>query len=206
MKRSLTCMAALAGTCIAGAALANNAMVEDALKSRPDLSVFYQALANTGVLSELREGQPYTVFAPTNAAFARITRDQYPCFYSSDCKAQVAEVLRRHIVPGEKHLSDMNPQGGIMSMFSIDGQHIVAGEPEKDKFAVDGQNVISENQLMGGDIYKIDGVMASNRVMAQFVAPRILVVHASGTDLPPATPAGKIVTVTTTDATTPIPY
>lgn len=207
MKHSVLGITALASCLsIAGLAQANNATVEEALKNRPDLSVFYEGLMSTGVLSELKEGQPYTVFAPTNEAFARITKERYPCFYSTECRPQVAELLRRHIVPGEKHLNDMNPQGGVMSLFTIDGQHVVANEPEKDRFTVDGRNVTSENQLLGGDLYKIDGVMANGRDMAQFVAPQILVVHAAGTDLPPASPPGKVITVTKTYTTSPIPY
>ncbi len=207
MNRSILGMAALVGTfAFAAAAHANNTTIENALKSRPDLSTFYNGLASTGVLNELKENESYTVFAPTNEAFSKISQQKYPCFYSATCNAQVAQILRKHIVPGEKHLRDMNSQGGVLSLFSIDNQHIVASEPNKDSFQVDGSTVISENQLLGSDLYKIDGVMVSDRDMAQFVAPEILVVHAAGSDLPPAVPPGKIVTVTTTDKTTPIPY
>lgn len=209
MKHSLISLAALLSTvALATGAQANNATVEDAIKSRPDLSVFYDGLVSTGIFNELKEGQPYTVFAPTNDAFAKITREQYPCFYTTECKAQVAAILRKHIVPGEKHLADINPQsGGVLSLFSVDNQHISAAEPTKEKFTVDGAKVLSENQLLGGEIYRIDEVLASERDLAQFVAPSVVVVHAPGTDLPPATPPGKIVTVTTTTAAThPIPY
>jgi uncharacterized surface protein with fasciclin (FAS1) repeats len=206
MKRSLFSIAALSGVLAAGTALANNSTVENALKDRPELSTFYNGLLSTGVLAELKEGQPYTVFAPTNEAFAKLPVEQYPCFYSADCKAQVAEIFRRHIVPGERHLSDINPQGGVYSMFSIDDQHLTASEPNKDHFKVDGKNVISENQLLGGELYRIDGVLASDRDMAQFVAPTVVMVHEQGSDLPPRVPAGKVVTLTTSDATTPIPY
>jgi len=191
---------------VAGEAQANNSTVENALKKRPDLSTFYEELASTGVLSELSETQPYTVFAPTNEAFSKLPASQYPCLYSVDCKAQVAEILRKHIVPGEKHLEDINPQGGIYSMFSIDNQHIIASEPNKDSFTVDGRHVLSENQLLGSILYKIDGVMARQRDLVQFEAPMIVMAHQPGTDLPPMVPAGKVITLTTTNATTPIPY
>jgi len=91
-------------------------------------------------------------------------------------------------------------------MFSIDNQHIIASEPNKDLFTVDGRHVLSENQLLGGILYKIDGVMARNRDMVQFEAPRIVMVHQPGTDLPPMVPPGKVIILSTTDATTPIPY
>jgi len=107
---------------IASTAQANNSTVENALKRRPDLSTFYEELASTGILSELSENQPYTVFAPTNEAFSKLPASQYPCFYSAECKAQVAEILRKHIVPGEKHLEDISPKGGYL-------QHVQHRQP-----------------------------------------------------------------------------
>ena len=207
MKYPIIGIAAFAGgLAIAVAAQANNTTVENALKSRPELSTFYKGLVSTGVLNELHEEQSYTVFAPTNDAFAKLPESKYPCFYSAACKGQVAEVFRRHIVPGEMHLSDVNSQGGIYSMFSIDGQHVVGSEPNKNQFTVDGKNVLNENQLLGSELYELDGVLARERDIVQFEEPAILVVHEPGTDLPPRTPEGKIVTITTVDRTTPIPY
>jgi uncharacterized surface protein with fasciclin (FAS1) repeats len=181
------------------AAYAGNSTVENALRDRPDLSMFYQGLVSTGVINELKEDQSYTVFAPTNDAFAKLPVDQYPCFYSQICKPEVAEILRNHIVPGEKHLSDIGTHvGGIMSMFAIDEQHIIGSEPYKDSYAIDGHKVLSENQLLGSGsvLYRVDGVLATPREMATFEAPVVAMVHVPGSDLPPRIPDGTIVTVT----------
>ena len=184
--------------CVASPAMARNTVVEDALRSRPDLSSFYQGLVSTGVINELQEGKSYTVFAPTNEAFARLSPAEYPCFYSVECRQDVAQVLRNHIVPGEKHVADLSEgnarQAGIMSLFSINDHHIIASEPYRGTYEVNGQAIVSENQLAGGVLYKVDGVLASQRDMAEFIAPKVVV---AGTDLPPRTPAGTVVTVTT---------
>ncbi len=71
----------------APAARANNSHVEAAIQSFGDLSMFYQALLNTGVINELREDQHYTVFAPTNNAFSAIHPQTYPCFYAVECRS-----------------------------------------------------------------------------------------------------------------------
>ena len=177
---------------------ANNAVVENALKSRPELSVFYEGLVSTGVINELQEGQSYTIFAPTNAAFAKLPPSEYPCFYAVACKAQVADILRTHIVPGEKHLSDIGREpGGIMSLFTIDRKHITANNPSRDRYEVDGNMVLSESQLNGSILYRLNGVLATPREMVQFTVTPVTVVHAVGSDLPPRVPEGKIVTITT---------
>ena len=71
-------------------ALATNSNVESVLQSHGDLSLFYQALHNTGVADELKEDGEYTIFAPTNTAFAEIQPHEYPCFYSAQCRDKVA--------------------------------------------------------------------------------------------------------------------
>ncbi len=194
MLRNLAVLTALTAL-TATAAEAGNSTVENALKSRDDLSLFYAGLVNTGVINELQEGQSYTVFAPTNEAFAKLPQSQYPCFYSAECKGQVAEILRNHIVPGEKHLSDIGTQaGGIMSMFSIDNRHVIGSEPSRGSYAVDGEKVLSENQLFGSILYRVDGLIATPRELAVLTpAP---VIRVSSTGLPPRVPEGTVVSIT----------
>ena len=66
--------------------------------------MFYQALLNTGVASELNENTEYTVFAPTNAAFTEIQPRAYPCFYSAQCRDGTGGCLAQsHRSPQRKH-------------------------------------------------------------------------------------------------------
>ena len=144
--------AALIGTVLSGfavSATAGNSAVENALRSDPSLSMFYRGLVSTGVINELKENQSYTVFAPTNDAFAQLPVDKYPCFYSEACKPEVAEVLRNHIVPGEKQLGDIGMSthsSGTMSMFSLNDYHMIGSEPFKGTYAVDGRKVLSREK------------------------------------------------------------
>jgi len=140
-------------------ALAANSAIMNALAKRPELSQFKAALENTGVINELNESTTYTVFAPTNDAFAKISPEQYPCFYSSHCKDEVAQIVRNHIVRGEVPLSTSGPTR--TAVFAIDNRQVVIGEPTVGHFTVDGQNVLSSRQLMRGVLHEIDGVIAT---------------------------------------------
>jgi uncharacterized surface protein with fasciclin (FAS1) repeats len=216
MKHLLTATAlgCFAAGLLAAPAQANNTVVENALKARPELSTFYQGLVSTGVISELKEGQSYTVFAPTNEAFARLSPEQYPCFYAPQCKGQVAQILRSHIVEGEKHIDDISlsdnrgkESGGIMSLFSLNNTHLIVSEPYKHNYTVDGKKIISQNQLLGAELYPVSGVLVSDRDLVQFTQPQISVVHVarSGTDLPPRVADGTVVTITTETPVTVVP-
>lgn len=142
---------------------ANNGAVEQELKTRPDLSVFYQALVNTGVINELRSG-PYTIFAPTNEALARLTPKDYPCFYSEQCRAQTAQVLRNHIVHGNYYVEDIAKKAGGIT--SVNDRLIRVGKVSPASYTVDSHPVISANTHRVGVLYKIDGIIVNGKELA----------------------------------------
>ncbi len=198
MQHSFTAIIALVSIFLGSIVVpahANNRVVEDAIKSRSDLSAFYTGLISTGVIHELREDKSYTVFAPTNDAFAEASPDKYPCLYSAECKEQAAEILRNHIVPGEKHLNDISRIGDIKSMFAVNGYHVIGSKLYNNGYAINGHNVLSERQLSGGILYRVDGIIANEREIARFTTSPVFMVHAPGTDLPPRVPEGTIVTI-----------
>lgn len=189
-SKKLLCTLSLA-LGLAGAsatASANNTTVENALSSRDDLSMFYQALVNTGVIDELRSGASYTVFAPTNDAFAQFSNAQYPCFYSALCKTQVADILRNHIAEGEVSFSGPRTR----ATFSIDRTAINLSEPRKGSYTAAGHDIISKNQLAGAVLYKIDGIIASPQELANIAPVRYVPVSQ-------LIPEGQVVTRTVTE-------
>ena len=171
MKNLIFITAASAALFTVEPALADNPKIEEALRSRPELSSFYQAIVNTGVNHELENGSTYTIFAPTNEAFAKISPQSYPCFYSATCRTEVAGVVRNHIVPGEVHLSDASRYKG--GLYSMDKRFVTIGKDHRNDFqqadnsyTVDGSNVISTNSLGTSMLYKIDGVIANDRELS----------------------------------------
>lgn len=147
---------------------ASNRGVEEAIAGRADLSIFYQALVNTGVINELRPDVKYTVFAPTNAAFNAVPSAQYPCFYSELCRADVADVLRNHIVPGEEYVDTVARQKG--GVYSMDRRYIAIAEPHRNDYTVDSHDIISTSMIGAGVIYKINGVIADKYELSAFEA------------------------------------
>jgi len=199
MKISLTALGAtaiLATSILAWTpAMARNAAVETTLRSYGDLSSFYQALINTGIINELREDQSYTIFAPTNVAFAQIRPQSYPCFYAVQCRAQVAALLRNHIVVGYYQPRELTTFGfGIQT--ANDGNRVYFTEPYVGQFAVNGRNVLSVGDTGGSIVYRIDGVIANPQDLATFQT-----VHYAPA---PAFPAGTVIQKTTTYTTTPV--
>jgi len=161
--------ALLATTTLSVPALANNERIESAVKSRQELASFYEAMMVTGVNQELSPNASYTVFAPNNEAFAAIGKDQFPCFYSAQCTAQIADIVRNHIVKNEEYVADVVNQKGVL--FSIDKRQLPIGMPNPNKYTVDGRNIVRTNGLVGSMLYTIDGVIANQQELAMFTVP-----------------------------------
>jgi uncharacterized surface protein with fasciclin (FAS1) repeats len=149
-------------------ALANNKGVETVLRSYGDTSLFYQALINSGVDNELREDQSYTVFAPTNAAFADINPQTYPCFYSVQCHPQLAQFVREHIIAGRHPLDDLTTYGAGIGTLANTGLHI--DETYVGQYAVNDRAILSTGDSGGSIVYRIDGVLAAPQDMSAFTA------------------------------------
>ena len=102
---------------------ANRNIVQTAL-ALPDFSLLAEAVVEAGLADDLSAAGPFTVFAPTNAAFAAllaelgVTKDQL----FAD-KALLARVLTYHVVPGRVLRADVpvgtpvtTLQGGVFTV------------------------------------------------------------------------------------------
>jgi len=168
----LSALSALPAMSWCPAAHAGNSNVETALQSYGDLSMFYQALLNTGVINELKENEHYTIFAPTNVALNQIQPQTYPCFYAVECRPQIAALLRNHIVEGEHDLKNLVTYGsGIRTL----GNHVAyVNEPFMHDYTVDDHNILSTTEVGGNYIYRIDGVITTPQELSQFQTVRYM--------------------------------
>jgi len=187
MKRQIA-MACLLASLVAAPLLghtvpayAGNSSVEASLRNYGDVSMFYQALLTTGVINELNENSHYTIFAPTNAAFSEINPQTYPCFYSEQCRPQIANMLRDHIIAGDYSLADLATYGqGIQT---LGPRRLVVSEEYVGKYQVNGQDILNNGETAPNAIYRINGVVTDPQELAQFrtVTPAPSVIPAADT-------------------------
>jgi Secreted and surface protein containing fasciclin-like repeats len=87
--------------------------VVDIALSSPDFSMLVSLLQKADLVSALQGEGPFTVFAPTNAAFEKLLSDLN--ITASDLMAQpdLAKVLLYHVVPGKVMSSDLSD--GLMA-------------------------------------------------------------------------------------------
>lgn len=81
-------------------------IVENAVNSK-DHTTLVAAVTAAGLVKTLQSAGPFTVFAPTNAAFARLPAGTVDNLLKPENKATLAAVLTYHVVPGKLNAKDL---------------------------------------------------------------------------------------------------
>jgi uncharacterized surface protein with fasciclin (FAS1) repeats len=93
---------------------ANKTIVENAVNSK-DHTTLVAAVKAAGLVDTLSGPGPFTVFAPTNAAFNKLPPGTVDTLVQPQNKAQLTSILTYHVVPGThtaKELMAMVKKGG----------------------------------------------------------------------------------------------
>lgn len=108
VKAALLAIAASAMTTTAMPALAApTANIVGTAVSVPDLSTLVTAVKAAGLVDTLSGAGPFTVFAPTNAAFAKLPAGTVDTLLKPENKAQLQAVLTYHVVAGKLTAKDV---------------------------------------------------------------------------------------------------
>ena len=140
---------AMAGSQMSSKTIAENIMVDSSY------SVLVEALKSTDIIETLTQPGPFTFFAPTNDAFAKLPPGTFDGWMNNR-KNDLANILSYHIVAGSIKTKDLE-----------DGQKLktLAGDElivtiRKDKLLINGINILGDNvPSSNGIIYVIDGLL-----------------------------------------------
>ncbi|MCB9876218.1 MAG: fasciclin domain-containing protein [Planctomycetes bacterium] len=115
-----------------------------------------KAATAAGLAETLAEGGPFTVFAPTDEAFAELDQDTLASLLKPENKEKLAAILKLHVVAGRMPAADVVK---MKNMKSLLGQE-VAVHVEDGKVTVGGANVIATDVFAGnGVVHVIDRVL-----------------------------------------------
>jgi uncharacterized surface protein with fasciclin (FAS1) repeats len=117
------------------------------------------ALQAAGLVDTLKGDGPFTVFAPTDAAFAKLPEGTVESLLEPANKARLVAVLTYHVVPGQVMAADV---------IKLDSARTVNGQSATIKVAdgkvmIDGANVTATDiTASNGVIHVIDSVILPN--------------------------------------------
>lgn len=149
-----TASVAIAMTLAATAAKASD--IVDTAVSAGSFNTLVAAVKAAGLVNTLKGEGPFTVFAPTDEAFAKLPAGTLESLLKPENKGKLAAILTYHVVPGKvmsgdiagKSLKVATVQGSKVSVDAMSGVKI-------DKANVVKADVITSN----GVIHVIDAVI-----------------------------------------------
>ena len=87
-------------TMVGGQPMFRTRDIVDNAVSSADHTTLVSAVKAAGLVETLKGSGPFTVFAPTNAAFAALPEGTVPALLGPKNKQQLTQVLTYHVVPG----------------------------------------------------------------------------------------------------------
>lgn len=105
MTRFILALAASALLALSVSARAQT--VVDVAAGNPDFSTLVAAVKAAGLVETLSGAGPFTVFAPTNAAFAKLPEGTVANLLKPENKDQLVAVLTYHVVAGKVLAADV---------------------------------------------------------------------------------------------------
>lgn len=111
------------------AMMTNKNIVQNALNS-PDHTTLVAAVKAAGLVKTLEGPGPFTVFAPTNAAFAALPHGTVETLLKPENKAKLTAILTYHVVPGRLDFAALqkaiNAGGGKAALKTVQGETLTA--------------------------------------------------------------------------------
>lgn len=104
--------------------------IVDTAASAADFSTLVAAVKAAGLVDTLKSAGPFTVFAPTNAAFAKLPAGTVDTLLKPENKATLTAVLTYHVVPGKLMAADVvaaiKAGGGKAEVKTVQGGTLTA--------------------------------------------------------------------------------
>ena len=149
---ALTAVAAFAGPALAGG---HSKVIVDTAVGAGSFSTLVAAVQAAGLVDTLKGEGPFTVFAPTDEAFAALPAGTVEDLLKPENKDQLIAVLTYHVVPGKVMSTDLSE--GLMAG-TVQGQDVtitLADGAKVDGATISTADIVASN----GVIHVIDSVI-----------------------------------------------
>ena len=135
-------------------------IVQNAINSK-DHTTLVAAVKAAGLVDTLSGKGPFTVFAPTNAAFAKLPGGTVEMLVKPESKASLTNILTYHVVPGRitaQQIASMAARNhGTATLKTVEGENL--------RFIKSGRGWVVVDAKGGKSRITIANVMQSNGVI-----------------------------------------
>jgi uncharacterized surface protein with fasciclin (FAS1) repeats len=135
-------------------------IIENAVNSK-DHTTLVAAVKAAGLVDTLSGAGPFTVFAPTNEAFAKLPKGTVETLVKPESKATLTKILTYHVVPGKVTAADLKKMvkdgGGKAMVKTVEGGMLTVEEKGGKLELIDAKGGVSTVTI--GDVMQSNGVI-----------------------------------------------
>ena len=140
------------------AASAQHDDIADIAAANDDFSTLVAAVLAADLVDVLKSDGPFTVFAPTNAAFARLGDDAIERLLRPENRAQLTAILTYHVVPGRFAADRIS---ALDELETVNGESLSLGVRVDD-----AELVATDIRASNGIVHVIDRVLMPREMPA----------------------------------------
>jgi uncharacterized surface protein with fasciclin (FAS1) repeats len=130
--------------------------IVDTAVAAGDFTTLAAALQAAGLVDTLKGDGPYTVFAPTDEAFAKLPAGTVETLLLPENKDQLVEILTYHVVPGKVEASDVVL---LSSAATANGTDVRISVVESTVYINDSRVIATDIEASNGVIHVVDTVI-----------------------------------------------
>ena len=157
MNRTLLVWLGTAQLCLAGMSFADETAkdVVDVAVASKDHTTLVVAIKAADLVVSLKNPGPFTVFAPTNAAFDKLPTGTVEGLLKPEKKFELEKLLQYHVTTSALKVKDFK-DGELLGMASGGKAtlHVRAG-----KVTINGANIVASIPVSNGIVHVIDAVL-----------------------------------------------
>ena len=136
-----------------------SADIVDTAVSAGDFSTLAAALQAGDLVGTLKSDGPFTVFAPTDEAFAKLPAGTVENLLKPENKDQLVAILTYHVVPGKVTASEVI---GLNSAPTVNGEKLAIRVDGGNVFVNDAEVIATDVMASNGVIHVVDTVILPN--------------------------------------------
>ena len=177
LSKALTLLFAatvVSATRTTGIAAASSKNIVDLAIATPDLSTLVAALKAADLVPTLTGITKYTVFAPTNEAFAALPAGVLADLLKPENKAQLVDILTYHVAAGDVQSKDLTDMEMITT---VEGKNVTARVSSDGIFINSAKVTAADNEASNGVVHIIDSGKAARARHPAWISWSRLLVH-----------------------------
>jgi uncharacterized surface protein with fasciclin (FAS1) repeats len=131
--------------------------IVEVASNNPDFSTLVTAIKAAGLVDTLKGAGPFTVFAPTNEAFAKIPKKKLDAILKN--KAELTAILTYHVLPGKVTAADVTKLKSGTKVKTVEGSSIIVKITKGGVFVDKAKVIKTDIEADNGVIHVIDTVI-----------------------------------------------